>query len=252
MKTPRSKITRAVAAFAFALLLPLVVWAESDFERGNSLYESGKFADAAKAYERAAQGGAAGPNLYYNLGNAWLRAGDQGHAVLNYQRALALRPAHPEAAANLAFVRRTLGLAAPAMDRWTQAFGWLGVDAWSIVAAIGVWAFIAGIIAIFGPWRRALLAGSLIFLGTVVFAVGVVALLGLRGGARDPARAIVVSESGTKAHYAPADNARDVQVLAVGSEIRVLQDRGNWTYAEVAGGVRGWVATADLGRVVPN
>ncbi len=247
MKAPRS-----ILMLVAAVLLPLAARAETDFERGNALYESGQFADAAKAYERSAQAGVVGPNLFFNLGNAFLRAGDQGRAVLNYQRALALRPAHPEATANLAFVRRTLGLATAVPDSWSQTFGWLGIDTWSVVAALGVWALAAGLVAVFGPLGRVGLGWSLIVLGLVGFGLGLAALLGLRDSERDAARAIVVSESGTRAHYAPADNSRDVQALAVGSEIRVLQDRGSWTYAELAGGVRGWVASQDLERIVPN
>ena len=246
------RVVPGLLTFAAVLLLPAAASAETDFERGNLLYESRQYTDAAKAYERSVQGGVAGSNLYFNLGNAYLRADDQGRAVLNYQRALALRPAHPEAAANLAFVRRSLNLAAPSPDAWSQAFGWVGVDAWSVVAAIGMWALLAGLLLAFGAWPRVTLGWSLVVLGLAVFGVGLTALIGLRGGTRDAARAIVVSESGTKAHYAPADNSRDVQALAVGSEIRVLQDRGSWTYAELAGGVRGWVTSGDLERVVPK
>ena len=35
--------------------------------------------------------------LFYNLGNASFRAGDFGRAILNYERALLLKPQHPEA-----------------------------------------------------------------------------------------------------------------------------------------------------------
>lgn len=226
--------------------------AENDFERGNALYESGNFADAAKAYEKSGQGGAAGSNLYYNLGNAYLRAADKGRAVLNYQRALALRPGHPEAAANLLFLRRTMNLPAPPTDGWIQLAGWIGIDRLSVLAAIAAWLLLAGVIAILGPWQWTALGWSFVFMGAVLLLSSVTAVIGLHGGPRDPARAIIVREAGTKAHYAPADSSRDVQALAVGSEVRVLQERGTWLYAELVGGVRGWIATADADRVVPQ
>ena len=43
--------------------------------------------------------------LFYNLANAQYRLGNLGQAILNYERALALEPRHPEAAANLRLVR---------------------------------------------------------------------------------------------------------------------------------------------------
>lgn len=246
------RLGRRLSFLAAVLLTPLSAFAQTGFERGNSLYESGQFPDAAKAYEQSVQSGAVAPNLFFNLGNAYLRAGDQGRAVLNFQRALALQPDHPEAAANLAFVRRMLHLAAPAEDAWSEAFGWLAVDAWSVVAAAGAWLLVAGLVIRFGPGRRVGLGWSFGVFGFAVFGLGLTAFIGLRGGARNAARAIVVSPSGARAHYAPADNSRDVQTLAVGSEIRVLQDRGSWTYAELAGGLRGWVSSSALERIVPN
>jgi len=44
-------------------------------------------------------------NLFYDLGNAYFRTGDFGHAILNYERALALERHHPEATANLQIAR---------------------------------------------------------------------------------------------------------------------------------------------------
>ena len=39
--------------------------------------------------------------MFYDLGNAYYRLGNFGKAILNYERALALEPRHPEAQANL-------------------------------------------------------------------------------------------------------------------------------------------------------
>ena len=60
--------------------------------------------------------------MFYNLGNAQYRAGDLGRAILNYERALALEPQHPEAEANLRLVRdkaRALELQSNWWDRLT-------------------------------------------------------------------------------------------------------------------------------------
>src|SRR6516162_4384455 len=106
----RGLILVAVAAFA---VCARKASAQTDFERGNAAFESGKFEEAIKAYDQSIEAGVAGANVYFNLGNAWLRAGEKGRAILNYQRALALRPGHPEAAANLAFVQRMLNVPPP-------------------------------------------------------------------------------------------------------------------------------------------
>jgi Tetratricopeptide repeat/Bacterial SH3 domain len=226
--------------------------AESSFEKGNTAFEAGDYAEAVKAYEASIQEGVSGANVYFNLGNANLRAGEKGRAVLNYQRALALRPGHPEAIANLAYVQRSLNLPAAPATAWSQFVEWMGVDAVAIVAAIGAWVVLAGLVALLGPWPQPALGWSLVMTGGAPLIAGLFLLYGLRGGARDPGRAIVVSDNGTKAHYAPADNSREVQVLPAGTEIRLLQDRGSWIYVEVAGGLRGWVAAGNVDTVLPR
>jgi hypothetical protein len=47
-------------------------------------------------------------DLYYNLGNAYFKLTDMGHAVLWYERALALDPRNDDIRANLAVVRAML------------------------------------------------------------------------------------------------------------------------------------------------
>jgi hypothetical protein len=249
---PSSQCFRVALGFIASAVLAVHAFAESDFEKGNSLYESGHYADAAKAYEIALQKGNEGANVYFNLANANLRDGAEGRAVLNYERALALQPGHPEAAANLAYVRRLLNVPAPPSGALGDALDWIGIDALAVVVASGAWLLVAGLLALFGPWRRVSAGWFLVVAGVTFSTAGLTGMFALHGGPRDPARAIVISKSGATAHYAPADNSRDVQKLPVGSEIRVLQDRGNWVYAELAGGVRGWIAAENVETIVPR
>jgi len=71
------------------------------FAKGNQEYAAGDFDSATRDYEESVRSGNDTPNLFYNLGNAYFRKKDFGRAILNYERALALDPHHPEAQANL-------------------------------------------------------------------------------------------------------------------------------------------------------
>src|SRR5947209_5049886 len=75
------------------------------FSKANQEFAAGDFAAAARDYEELVRSGEDTPNLFYNLGNAYFRKKDFGHAILNYQRALALDRHHPEAQANLRIAR---------------------------------------------------------------------------------------------------------------------------------------------------
>src|SRR5688572_18336472 len=89
------------------LLVPAFAWAD-DFSKANEAYAAGQFEEARLGYERVLKDGARA-NAYFNQGNAFFRLKDLGRATLAYERALLARPSHPEAAANLKFVRDKSG-----------------------------------------------------------------------------------------------------------------------------------------------
>ena len=79
------------------------------FFHANALYGEERWAEAAAEYERVLAAGWESGNLYFNLGNAWFRAGDVGRAVLDYERARRLLPRDPDVQANLSYAREQAG-----------------------------------------------------------------------------------------------------------------------------------------------
>ena len=64
----------------------------ADMSVANSLAANGRYAEAAQAYQQLIDQGAADSAVYYNLGNAYMRLGNLGQAIVNYQRAAQLDP----------------------------------------------------------------------------------------------------------------------------------------------------------------
>ncbi|MBV9658849.1 MAG: tetratricopeptide repeat protein [Verrucomicrobia bacterium] len=226
---------------------------ENAFAVGNRYYENGRYAEAITAYQESIQHGEASANLFYNLGNAAFRAGEAGRAVLNYERALRLQPSHQEAAANLAFVRRQLGLpanAAPEARATTTAHSAATFGPWLLAA--GGWLLAAGALvsgltaARRGGWT---LGAS----GATLLLAGGAAMFWLADPRwTDPARAVVVGTEGAEARYAPADTSDVVATLPTGGEVRVLQERGAWDYVELASKARAWIAASQVERIAPS
>ncbi len=79
--------------------------ADATFAKANADYAAGHFPAAIAGYESLVKSRQWNPSLFYDLGNAYFRTGDFGRAILNYERALALDPAQPEARANLQLAR---------------------------------------------------------------------------------------------------------------------------------------------------
>jgi tetratricopeptide (TPR) repeat protein len=68
-------------------------------------YKSGDYAAAVKDLEAIAATGVRNGQLYYNLGNAYLRNDDLGRAILWYERALTLIPNDPDLRFNYEYAR---------------------------------------------------------------------------------------------------------------------------------------------------
>src|SRR5262249_51780115 len=75
------------------------------FIRANGLYGDEHYADAAAVYEQIIARGVESGAVDFNLGNAHVKAGDVGRAVLAYERARRLLPAAPALAATPRFAR---------------------------------------------------------------------------------------------------------------------------------------------------
>lgn len=68
-------------------------------------YKEGRYAEAVGYYEQIVTSGANGGKLYYNLGNAYMRSGHIGKALLNYRRAELRIPRNEDLHYNIAFAR---------------------------------------------------------------------------------------------------------------------------------------------------
>jgi len=70
----------------------LLRFAQTDVvKHANDLYSKGDYKAAAEEYEHIIAAKNVAPELYYNLGNAYYKSGEIGHAILNYERSLRLK-----------------------------------------------------------------------------------------------------------------------------------------------------------------
>jgi tetratricopeptide (TPR) repeat protein len=235
-----------LALLAFCLLAARTLAGGEGFDAANRAYDEGRFAEAKAGYERLVEAGEHSANLFYNLGNADYRLGATGRAILDYERALALDPAHPEARANLALLRKQTGAHQRATVWQDKLFVSRSLDLWTIVLAVAGWLTLVWLVLIMTS-RRAEKAG----LWTVTLASAF--LCAYAGGViwwRSPDQALAVVVAGQmEARKAPADSAPLVEALPTGSSVRVRSERGEWIECALPGGGVGWIPRAALERV---
>lgn len=248
----RKRVRFWVGASAAAILCAggVTLQAAEDpvFAKATQAYSEGRFQEAAEGYQSLVDSGRWSANLFYDLGNAWFRLGNFGKAILNYERARALDPQHPEATANLRLARdeaRALELRKDRVERYVA----MGTPTqYAITAAVASWFVLFGVTRLFFSPRRSAARMALIAAAVLVCAVSVFALYTLENGVQGRALAIVTGK-GIEARLATADNASSILALPAGSEIKVLSERGDWIYAALPNDQRGWIPAKAVERV---
>ena len=211
------------------------------FAKANTEFKAGNFKTAITDYGAIVQSGEWSANLFYDLGNAYFRDSDFGRAILNYERALQLDRNHPEADANLQISRdqtHALELARAPLETHMK---FASAKSFAILAAILFWGTI--ILSIFR--RRKMLWMTI---GLLLTAGCALTAYKLENGTRGRGVAVVVADN-VEARVATADSAKSVLALPPGSEVVILQERGDWSYAALPNDLRGWISTKAVEKV---
>src|SRR6266478_1560266 len=246
------KIRASLIAFLFCTLPTpsLLAQADAEFAKANQEFAQGHFKEAISGYEALIGSGQWSANVFYDLGNAYFRIGDFGRAILNYERALVLERHHPEATANLQIARdeaRALEMQQSWPERYLQ---FASVNQYSTTAAVAFWAGALCIVALIFASRRSVRLIALSILSLSVFALAIFAIYEIDHGSKGRALAVVTG-SDVQARLATADTANSVLALPPGSEIKILNTRGDWVYAALPNNLRGWIPakSAELVRL---
>jgi len=221
--------------------------AQKVFDEADSPEE---FLTAAALYQEILDGGGGSAGyvsgaVLYNQGNALMRAGRRGEAIVAYRRAKPYRPRDPYLEANL---RYALGNQNPAARRplieyllfWQD---WLSYPAkFHLAASAAAVTFLLGLAALLVPRR---------LLGRCAVGGLVVTLILTFSAAVDwyrfdyVARGVVVGEEviarkGNADGYQPAFT----EPLGEGAEFRLVERRDDWLLIRLPGGQEGWVEQA--------
>ncbi len=254
-----------IGTFAIALLASSGA-VEKAFGDANAAYFRGDFAAAAAGYERVAHAGGragAGPDVLYNLGNAYYRLGRIGPAIHTFERARLLAPNAADVAYNLRVARREAARRAreaasprptgrdlegseedPPIERIAMAASPTLLAAG--FAAAWTLAF-AGLLA-----RRALggVARATVGAGAATLALAALALgawLGARAWVDATVVRGIVLPDHAEAAEGPDPSYRRTFALHAGLRVRVVERDGDFVKVRAESGLEGWLPQSDVG-----
>ncbi len=188
------------------------------------------------------------------IGHARYKQGDMGRAGLWYQRAQLLDPTNRELHQNLRHLHEKVGFFQfeyhSPLAEWSLL---LGRNTWIIAASAGVWLILLALFGcILSSRRKAggracalvfIITGTLLLIPSATFAVA-------RPASEDRVKDIaIVTAQDVRAFTAATLTSGSVVDIPPGSQVRLLEKRGAWSYVEVPSGtdpVRGWVETPTL------
>jgi tetratricopeptide (TPR) repeat protein len=204
-------------------------------------YEAGNYGKAARLYRMLRDAGTRGPDVHYDLGNCYLKEGDLGRAILEYQRSLKDDPHLKPALHNLEVARRLLP-ARVAMwqpSPWESAVRDLPPGLLEIVVLVFVFlgnAFLTALLFL-GPGRaRRTCAQALVAAFVVAAAAG--GLIAYADAVLPSHKPAVIVEA-AKVYPQPERKGKPLAELPPGSEVVEVSTAGNWKLV-LWGEGRGW------------
>ena len=229
---------------------------ESTLKEAEEAYAKEDYTQAIELYESVLKSYGESAMVYYNLGNAYYKAGKVAPAILNYERALLLNPGDSDTRFNLQVARqKTVDKIEPIgeffLTRWIgtvedvySADGWAKWGVASFLLFIGCL-----VLFFFSKWIRLKKIGF--FAGICFLLISLVANL-FADSQQDKllhrADAIVFASTVT-VKSSPDASGTDLFILHEGTKVTIKSTLGEWSEIQLEDGNVGWIPSREIQQI---
>lgn len=266
---------RTVTFIILLFLSTLSCWPQSQREllqQANKAYNDSDYVKCVNLYQGLLKSDGADSELYYNLGNAYTKLENYGSAVLNYRKALKLKPSDRAAAHNLAYAEQIVSIAneANVEDRnldptpkplpfFSRLRGWIetpGSDFYAWFAGV-FFIFVCGAIAVYlfvssPKWKK---VGFFTAIPAFFLSIGcfLLAYSCKKSTLRITDCVLIVPQATLK--QSPSQDAKDVAVpLAGGTTFRIMRqatdsEKNRWIDVWLNDDFTGWLPAEYVEKV---
>lgn len=244
-------------------LIALNAGASNLLQQADSAYIEDRYANAIELYEQVIAEEGTSTDIYYNLGNAYYRAGMLGKAIINYERALILDPTNDDAKTNLEFVNSKI-TDIPG-DKGTFLSNFFGKiinsqhsNTWAIYAmAAFILLLISIALYVFSPKIALKKTG---FFGGIAFLLVSIILIVFSSTAHATAsnrnQAVITSPSTilSTSPREPKDRSEEAMLLHEGTKVEILDsvtdlNQTKWYDVKVDNNHRAWLNSKDAEKI---
>lgn len=237
------------------------------WQRAIDAYTERRYADAVADFEQVAALGYHSADLYYNLGNAYFKLGQErlngigrsfasgelGRAVLNYRRALRLDPSMTDARYNLElavdYTNDTQAIPEPLIaSLWHSLRDKATSNSWATLSLIGLaLALVALLVYLLAErvlYRK--IAFALCVVLVLLFVLFLSLSLSQRAAMKERTRAVVICNDTTPVHASPDSASKVIRQPSQGVTLTTLRSHEGWSEILFADGEKGWIRTSQI------
>jgi tetratricopeptide (TPR) repeat protein len=241
--------------YVLILLLTTIGFSQNEvlFEKGNNLYNEGKYAEAIDAYKAILKTEKHSAELYFNMANAHYKLNNVAPSIYYYEKALRLAPNDTDIKNNLAFAKN---MTIDAIDMVPEAgfskliknaTNYMTFDGWAKTSVTFVLCFVILFLVYYFAYtslrKRLAFIGSMASLFLFVITL-TLAFHKFNLDKNDKPAIVFVQESKVKAE--PNLRSEESFRLHEGTKVQVLDTVKNWKKIKLADGKTGWVSEDDI------
>lgn len=268
--------TRIALVAIFAIVASSIVASAADsrtaanahWDAGIEAYNNKDYAQAVASFEAIVALDYASAEVYYNLGNAYFRLGEQpsnlrafgngelGRAVLNYERALKLNPTMENARYNLDLAKELTNdtEAVPEgflVRMWRSLAGLCTTNTWATISLSML--FATALLVLLYLLHSSIVIRKFAFFAAIVtaivFVLGTALSLTQLASATDNSRAVILTNDTTPVHASPDSGSKIIRQPSQGVTVVVERVEGDWTEVRFADGEEGWIRTSSVENI---
>jgi tetratricopeptide (TPR) repeat protein len=226
---------------------------EAELKAAETAYTAEQYDKAAEIYESLLKNYGNSYEVLYNLGNAYYKAGKVASAVLNYERALLIKPGDGDIRFNLEMAKQmTIDKMEPKNEfflmQWFRSVqNMIGVDSW---ATVGIFCFVMFIVCLvlffFSKWMRMRKLGF--YVGILLFIMVIFANVFAYNQKKElvDRRGAIVFTPTVTVKSSPDNSGTDLFVIHEGTKVFIKSAIGDWNEISLEDGNVGWVQKKDI------
>lgn len=230
------------------LFITEIFFAQNSFEKGNTLYQKGKYEQAISQYESVLANQQHSPELYFNLGNCYYKLNKVAPSIYNYEKALLLNPDDSEIRTNLEFAQKLqideikvlpkVGFSKLILDFTSllhyNTWAWISVG----LSTLFLLLFIGYYFSQFSSSKRVFFIGMIVIL--VLLLTTTITSIVAKKVYEAEKPAIVFAES-IEVKSEPQKASTTAFILHEGTKVFVLESMSNWKKIQLTDGTEGWL-----------